>query len=122
MKITGFRPLIMTKNSESVVKVFEDLGFEIRHTKNEIENGAATNYAMKDANGNRVNVTGTDAIPQDMTAISISVDNFQEAYDFFMSHGFINPRGNTVTDTGSSNATLLLSPSGFAVTISQHIK
>ena len=111
-----------TKDSESIVKLFEDLGFEVRHTKKDIKDGDATNFAMKDEAGNRVTVAATDGIPQDMIAVSINVDNFQEAYDFFISHGFVNPRGDKVTDTGSSNATLLLAPSGFAVTISQHIK
>lgn len=30
MKITGFRPLIVTKDQEAVVNVFEALGFERR--------------------------------------------------------------------------------------------
>ena len=46
----------------------------------------------------------------------------QEAYDFFISKGFVNPRGDHVTDTSSSKSTLLFSPSGFAVTISEHLK
>ena len=32
MKITTFNPLILTKDSESVIKLFEALGFEKRHT------------------------------------------------------------------------------------------
>ena len=36
MKITGFCPMIVTKDPESVMKVFEDLGFERRHTKTDI--------------------------------------------------------------------------------------
>ena len=53
MKITGFRPLIVTKDAENVKKLFEDLGFEHRHTKTGIEGGENTAYAMKDADGNR---------------------------------------------------------------------
>ena len=51
MKITGFRPLIVTKDQESVVKLFEELGFERRHKKTDIEAGANVAVAMKDANG-----------------------------------------------------------------------
>ena len=32
MRITGFCPLIITKDPEGVVKLFEDMGFEKRHT------------------------------------------------------------------------------------------
>lgn len=122
MKITGFCPLIVTKNAEAAMKVFEDLGFERQHTKTDIEGGANTNYAMKDANGNRISIASSEKIPQDLTAININVDNFQEAYDFLLAHGFVNPRGDKVTDTSSSKATLLFAPSGFAVNIAEHIK
>lgn len=122
MKITGFCPLIVTRDAEAAMKVFEDLGFERRHTKTDIEGGANTNFAMKDANDNRVNIASSETIPQDLLAININVDDFQEAYDFLIAHGFVNPRGDKVTDTSSSRATLLFSPSGFAVNIAEHIK
>ncbi len=122
MKITGFCPLIVTKDAEAAVKVFESLGFERRHTKTDIEDGNNTAFALKDANGNRINIASSETIPQDLTAVNINVDNFQEAYDFLISKGFINPRGDKVTDTSSSRATLLFAPSGFAVNISEHIK
>ena len=122
MKITGFCPLIVTKDAEAAMKVFEDLGFERRHTKTDIEGGANTNFAMKDANDNRINIASSETVPQDLLAININVDDFQEAYDFLIAHGFVNPRGDKVTDTSSSRATLLFSPSGFAVNIAEHIK
>ncbi|WP_026510453.1 MULTISPECIES: hypothetical protein [unclassified Butyrivibrio] len=122
MKITGFCPLIVSKDADSIVKVFEEMGFEKRHTKSDIEGGNNINYNLKDANGNRINVASSNNVPQDITAVNINVDNFQEAYDFLIGHGFVNPRGDKVTDTSSSRATLLFSPSGFAVNITEHIK
>ncbi len=122
MKITGFCPLIVTKDPESVIKVFEDLGFERKHTKEDIEGGANINYSMKDANGNRINIASSANMERDLTSMSMNVDNFQEAYDFLISKGFVNPRGDKVTDTSSSKATLLFSPSGFPITISEHLK
>jgi hypothetical protein len=122
MKITGFRPLIVTNDPESVIKTFEALGFEKRHTKTDVEGGAHVAVALKDANGNRLNVAKADSLPRDLTGIAINVDNFQEAYDFFIGQGFINPRGDKVTETGSSRATMLFAPSGFAVSISEHLK
>ena len=122
MKITGFRPLIVTKEQEAVVKTFEALGFERRHTKTDIEGGANVGIAMKDTDGNRVVVASADNVPQDLTGIAINVDNFQEAIDFFIGKGFIDPRGGKVTDTSTSKATMLFAPSGFAVSISEHIR
>lgn len=122
MKITSFAPLIVTQNAEATIKLFEDMGFERKHTKDGIEDGANTNVQLKDASGNRVNVASSKTIPQDLTAITINVDNFQEAYDFLIDHGFVNPRGDKTTDTGSSLATLLFSPSGYAINIAEHKK
>lgn len=122
MKITGFRPLVVTKDPEAAVKLFEELGFEVRHHKMDVEGGANDAVAMKDAEGNHINIARGASIPQDLTGIAINVDNFQEAYDFFLAHGFVNPRGDKVTDTSSSRATMLFAPSGFAVSISEHIK
>jgi len=122
MKITGYCPMIITKDQESVVKTFEALGFERRHTKTDIEGGANAAIVMKDANGNRVNVASSGKVPQDLTGILINVDNFQEAYDFFIGKGFIDPRGDKTTVTSSDQATMLFAPSGFAVTISEHFR
>ena len=122
MKITGFRPLIVTKDQESVVKVFEALGFERRHTKTDIEGGENIAVAMKDLNGNRISIASSDTIPRDLTGITINVDNFQEAYDFFIGKGFIDPRGDKTTVTSSDQATMLIAPSGFPVVISEHFR
>ena len=122
MKITGFCPIIVSKDAENIKKVFEELGFEHRHTKTDIEGGQNTNFNMKDANGNRINIASSEHVPQDITAININVDNFQEAYDFFMAHGFVNTRGDKVTETDSAKSTMLVSPSGFMVTLTEHIK
>jgi hypothetical protein len=122
MKITGFCPIIVTKDQESGIETFEALGFEKRHTKTDIEGGNNVGVAMKDADGNRISIASTTKDRADITAILINVDNFQEAYDFFIGKGFIDPRGGKVTDTSSSRATMLFAPSGFAVSISEHLK
>lgn len=121
MKITGFCPLIVTKDPESLMKVFEALGFERRHTKRDIEGGQNINYAMKDAEGHRINITSSETMERDLTSISMNVDNFEEAYELLLSKGFVNPRGDKVTDTSSSRSTMLIAPSGFPITVSQHI-
>ena len=122
MKITGFSPIIVSKEPEKLIELFEDLGFEKVHLKTGIENGANETTTLKDENGNRINIASTKVDRQDITAVNINVDNFEEAYDLFISHGFVNPRGDKVTDTGSSKATMLFAPSGAAVNLVEHIK
>ena len=122
MKITGFCPLIVTKDQESVVKTFEALGFERRHRKTDIEGGANVGVAMKDVSGNRISIASTSKDRPDITGIQINVDNFQEAYDFFIGQGFFDPRGDKTTVTSSDEATMLFAPSGFAVVISEHFR
>lgn len=51
MKITSFNPQIVTKNAEPVIQLFEELGFENCHTKEEIGKLDITSYRMKDENG-----------------------------------------------------------------------
>ncbi len=122
MKITGFRPLIITVESEETIALFEALGFERRHKKSNINDDDITAVAMKDANGFRVNVAQVDQIPQTITSIAMNVDNFDEAYEFLTARGFKNAQGSKITDTGSSKATMMVSPSDFTISLSQHIR
>lgn len=122
MKITGFCPMVVTKEQDFCIETFEALGFEKRHTKTDIEGGKNVGVAMKDTDGNRISIASTTKDRADITAILINVDNFREAYDFFIGKGFIDPRENKTTVTGSDEATMLISPSGFPVVISEHFK
>ncbi|WP_295151613.1 VOC family protein [uncultured Ruminococcus sp.] len=121
MKITAFNPLIVVKDAESATKLFEELGFEYRHTKEGI-NGNITNYDMKDANGFRVDVAQADDLPQALTAIRMNVDDFDEAFKFLSERGFKNAQGDRITETATSKDTLMVSPSGFGISICQHLK
>ena len=122
MKITGFQPLIVSPNAEGLIKLFEELGFEQRHEKTGINDKDISNITMKDAAGNRVDVTKGATVTQDLTAIRMNVDNFLEAYELLVKHGFKNAQGYKLTQTSSSTDTLMVSPSGFAIVLSQHIK
>jgi hypothetical protein len=126
MKTTGFNPQIVTKNAEPVIQLFEELGFEKRHTK-EGEGGPGIpeikSVRLKDANGFYLDVAQADAgQAQDMVTIRLNVDNFQEAFDVLLSHGFVNEFGDRVAKTGSSISTAMSSPTGFKITLIQHIK
>ena len=122
MKITSFNPLIVSQHSEEIIQLFEALGFERRHMKTDIEGGENTAVRMRDPSDFHVDVASSNHVPQDLTSIRINVDDFDEACAFFMSRGFINPRGDKVTETSSSMDTYLIAPSGFAVTLCHHIK
>ena len=122
MQITAFNPLILTKDAKAAVELFEQLGFEHKHTKTGINDKDITSFDLKDPNGFRVDVAQVQQMPQDMTVIRMNVRDFDEAYQFLLSKGFKNAQGDKVTDTGSSKATLMISPSGFAISLAEHIR
>ena len=122
MKITSFNPLIVTKDAESAIALFEELGFARRHTKEGIGENNVTDVRMKDANGFHVDVTqGTG----EWTMIRMNVDNLEEAITFLEARGFHKARhavANKTIDTGSSMFNIMVSASGFIFAVSQHIK
>ena len=122
MKITSFNPLIVTKDSESAIALFEELGFVRRHTKEGIGEDNVTDVRMKDANGFHVDVSqGTG----EWTMIRMNVDNLDEAVAFLEARGFHKARhavANKTIDTGSSRINIMVSPTGFIFSVSQHIK
>ena len=128
MKITTFNPAIVTKDPETVIALFETLGFEKRHTKTGISGGDSddvTNVRMKYTNedGKVFHVDIAKApVPQDITAIRVNVRDFNEAYQMLEEKGFKNAQGDHVTKTPSSVATMMISPSGFAINLGEHIR
>jgi glutaminase len=121
LKITAFNPIIITPKADETIEVFEALGFERRHQKDGI-NEDITSVDLKNPDGFRVDVTHVAQMPQAMTSIRMSVRDFDEAYKLLESHGFKNAQGGKVTDTGTSKATMMVSPSGFSISLSQHIR
>ena len=77
---------------------------------------------MKDANGFYVDISKVESIPRDLTAIRMNVDNFQEAYELLTVHGFKKAPGIEEVDLKTAKALLMVSPSGFAVEVIEHIK
>ena len=125
MKITTFNPLIVSKDAEATVKVFEALGFERRHEKKGINGEDITDTRMKytSEDGKVFYVDVAQApVPQDLTTIRMNVDNFEEAYEKLEQKGFKNTQGDRITETSSSKDTMMESPNGYSITISQHIK
>ena len=121
MKITAFNPFIVSTKAEEVVALFEELGFEHAHTKEGI-NGHVTSYDLKYGEDFRVDVAQSEVVPQDITSLRMYVRDFDDAYDFLVSKGFKNAQGDKITETSSSRAALMISPTGFAINLNYHIR
>ena len=125
MTITTFNPAIVTKDAESVAALFEALGFERRHTKTGINDSDISNIRMRytGEDGKIFHVDVASApVPQDITAIRMNVRDFEEAKKMLEEKGFKNAQGDKVTKTPSSVATMMVSPSGFAINLGEHIR
>ena len=122
MKLTTFNPSIIVKEAAPVIKLFEALGFQETHNKVEGGDVEFSSHRMKDLNGFHVDIVEVPVIPQTYTGIRINVDNYEEAYQFFLSQGFREARGFAPSTTASSKYAYLVSPSGFLVDVCEHIK
>ena len=121
MKITTFNPLILSPKADDIIKFFEELGFVRRHKKDNIDGQDISSIRMTDTNGFHVDVGSSNDIDQDLMAIRMNVDDFDEAYDFLTEQGFTNVL-DRIVDTGSSKLAIMQSPSGFVFDLCQHIK
>jgi len=123
MKITTFNPMILSKNADEIIGLFEELGFERRHQVDNIDDKDISSVRMKDANGFYLDVARVESMPRDMTTMRMNADDFDEAYELLKAHGFKNARGEDQTiDSKSARSCLMISPSGFSIQLTQHIK
>ena len=122
MKITSFNPLIVTKDAENVIKMFEELGFKRHHTKDDIGKDSVTNVRMKSDEGFYVDVSQAE---EEHVMIRMNVSDLNEATEFLKAHGFRMARheaAKDTVDTGSSKFNIMVSPTGTIFSVSQHIK
>ena len=123
MQIATFNPMILSKNADEIIKLFEELGFERRHQVNNVDDKDISSVRMKDANGFHVDVARVESLPQDMTTIRMNVRDFDEAYEFLKAHGFKNARGEDhAVESAHAKSCLMISPSGFSIQLTQHIR
>jgi len=121
MKITSFNPIIVTRDPESAVRLFEELGFEKDHQKDGIAD-SITAIRMKDANGFHLDIATRDS-PRDTVVIRMNTDNMKETVQLLTSKGFTWAKGfSGPVETPSSVFSILASPSGFVINIIQHIR
>ena len=122
MKITTFDPMIVSKEADKIIALFEELGFEKSHIKSELGDGTATDVRMRDVNGFHVDIVQLDAVQKDVTQIRMNVDDWDEAYELLTSHGFKNVQGETISTSPTSKGTAMAAPSGFMIALSHHFK
>ncbi len=123
--ITTFNPLIVTKNTENAIKLFEALGFERRHKKTGINDKDITSVRMRytGEDGKTFHVDVTQAsVEQDITTIRMNVRDFEGAKKLLEEKGFKNSQGDKITNTGTSISTMMVSPSGFSISVAEHIR
>ena len=123
MQITTFNPMILSKNADDIIKLFEELGFERRHKVDNIDDKDISSVRMKDPNGFYVDVASVASMKQDMTTMRMNVRDFDEAYEFLKSRGFKNARGEDHSvDSEHARSCLMIAPSGFSIQLTQHIR
>lgn len=123
MTITTFNPMILSKDADNIIKVFEEMGFEKKHQVDNIDGLDISSTRMTDANGFHLDVARVESMEKDMTTMRMNVRDFDEAYEFLKDRGFKNARGDDHTvESKSARSCLMISPSGFAIQLTQHIR
>ena len=97
MKIATFNPMILSKNAEEIISLFEELGFERRHQVDNIDGKDISSVRMMDANGFYLDVASVESLPRDMTTMRMNVSDFDEAYEFLKNYISQN---NTTSESG----------------------
>lgn len=123
MKITTFNPMILTKDADSAIRLFEELGFVKKHAPT-VDTGKSlvTSTRMENADGFHIDIADVQSMERDMMIIRMNVDDFDEAYDFLTARGFTHPGGRQAVETASNKSAMMVSPTGFAFDLCQHIK
>lgn len=93
------------------------------HQVDNVDGKDISSVRMTDANGFHVDVADVKSMEKDMTTMRMNVRDFDEAYEFFKAHGFKNATGDDHTvESKSAKSCLLISPSGFSIQLTQHIR
>ena len=123
MQITTFNPMILSRNADEIIQLFEELGFERKHKVDNIDDKDITSVRMTDANGFHVDVARVESMARDMTTMRMNVRDFDEAYAFLKAHGFKNANSEEHTvESKSARSCLMIAPSGFSIQLTQHIR
>lgn len=123
MQITTFNPMILSKNADEIIKLFEELGFERKHKVDNIDDKDISSVRMTNSGGFHVDIARVESMERDMTTMRMNVRDYDEAYEFLKAHGFKNVRDDEHTvESKSARSCLMISPSGFSIQLTQHIR
>ena len=117
MKITNFSTLVVTENVDNLVDVFKEFGFSQTHKKDGIDDVRVTSNILEDEDGHMISIASAP-VPNDITALRMNVDNFDEAYDILKNKGF--NQASEPEDTGTSKTVLMVSKKGFSINLVHH--
>ena len=120
MKITSFNPTIISNKSKDLISLFEELGFEKRHQKDDLSGDDVHCVRMADAMGHHVDIISSERVDKDWTLIRMNVDDINEAKEELISKGFTVV--NELLPTSSSLDVVMKSASGFYIHIVEHLK
>ena len=120
MNIKALYPALITRNVDLAIENMKKLGFEIVHSQRDIFSRGSIGYVMETKNGQRLDVVYTEMEEQDLHAIRVNVDDFEEALPVFQTMGFEIFKGPKTND--ASKVVLLKSPDGLFVILMQHLK
>jgi hypothetical protein len=113
----------MTNDANSLVALFEELGFKKQHNPHGIGELNVNAIQMKDGNGFCLDISQPEMdFPKDLVAIRMNVEDFDETYELLTKRGFKNFYGDKTVDTSHSKSAVMISPSGFVINLVQHLK
>ena len=123
MKITAFDPSIISPKADEIIKLFEELGFNKTHTPTMTsELGDMARTRMKNESGFHVDISKVEKLPQDIMTIRMFVDDLYAAYDILTAHGFTQTKNGKLTTLRTARYVTMVSPTGFRISIVQHLK
>ncbi len=125
MNFTSFNTIIASNDADSIISLFEELGFERTHSKKEIGSGKLRSVRMRYTtdDGKKFHVDVAAApLSEDFITIRMNVDDLDEACGMFEERGYKNINGDKLSETPSSKAATMISPSGLKFSIVKHIK
>lgn len=121
MEIRFTSPVVYTNDSAKIIAQMEKLGFHVNHEKEITGDNDVTTTTMKDDAGHPMAVVENARFTTPFSGIRLIVDNLCEALDKLTAVGYMNLQAGS-TNTGTSYATLLRSPEGIFVSITEHTK
>ena len=123
MQITTFNPMILSKNADEIIALFEELGFERRHKVDNIDDKDISSVRMEASNSFHVDVARVESLEKDMATMRMNVHDFDEAYAFLKARGFKNARGEDhAIESKYARSCLMVAPSGFTIQLTRHIR